>query len=250
MLQGELSWGSPGITQEPGQVPRRAIQDPRLPWLESPGLSQVTMGGLGTKKLVWAFQESKVNIPGQQKWNLEEVGDLPGQRADEMGPGKAVWRSRRLEDEPGEPPADTRREAGLRRGVGEPPRACLRSEARCGQPHVGRGAWGRAGGCHSHARLPAQPASCRRSCAPTRPSTLCPINLVKPVEGLGNGRAGQGWDGAGTPFLPLSHSSNFQHMFAALVTPRRSCLSLLPGEWGSEPAAHLLPPVLVSRFRE
>lgn len=90
----------------------------RVPWIE------VTMGGLGTKKkLVWAFQESKVNILGQQRWNLGEAGDLPGQRADEMGPGKAVWRSRRLEDEPGESPADTRREAGLRRGVGEPPRA-------------------------------------------------------------------------------------------------------------------------------
>ena len=76
------------------------------------------MGGLGTKKkLVWAFQESKVNILGQQKWNHEEAGDLPGQRADEVGPGKAVWRSRRLEDEPGEPPADARREAGLRCGV-------------------------------------------------------------------------------------------------------------------------------------
>ena len=82
-----------------------------------------------------------------------------GQRADETGPGKAVWRSRRMEDEPGELPADARREAGLRHGVGGAPKG-LRSEARGGQPHVGRGAWGRAGGCLSHALLPAQPASC------------------------------------------------------------------------------------------
>lgn len=67
----------------------------------------------------------------------------------------------------------------------------------------GPGGMGRAGRCHIHARLPAQPASCRHSCAPTCPSALCPINLVKPVEGLGNGRVGQGWDGAGTP-LPSS----------------------------------------------
>lgn len=98
-----------------------------------------------------------------------------GQRADEMGPGKAVWRSRRVEDEPGEPPAGARREAGLRRGVGGAPKG-LRSEARCGQPHEGRGAWGRAGGCLSHARLPAQPASCLRSWGPTPPSALSPIS--------------------------------------------------------------------------
>lgn len=105
--------GSPGARTGPQKgdsKPQAALA--RVSWIE------VTMGGLGTKKkLVWAFQESEVNILGQQKWNHEEAGDLPGQRADEVGPGKAVWRSRRLEDEPGEPPADARREAGLRCGV-------------------------------------------------------------------------------------------------------------------------------------
>lgn len=45
-----------------------------------------------------------------------------GQRADEMGPGKAVWRSRRVEDEPGEPPAVPGEKLGFVVEWGEPPR--------------------------------------------------------------------------------------------------------------------------------